>query len=455
VCHVDGYTAEMGWGDIKVDPGQIVRIEPNYRVEPSKKTPVSIDWAECGNLKTRAMNVTAQGPDGLVIWNGKQTRVLNASLYPDIPSHPNGNFGALLDHVVNVFQAAHPEVLLNLVVLDDDSKIYHFDLLAKQFSAAGYDVVELDTLFIGYLASSGLITPVKITGEASLPVALAASTYNGTLYGVPSWLCMDFIFSYSPALKSVHTLNDLVSFVGAAPKGKPALLADYDGSWRMPSIYINAYVQTYGYENLSKAMVMPPDPAVMANLEKLLATCEFNSTNSCVDAINHHSPDGTIERVLANGNATSDMGFSEQSFYILLNQSVSGTVAVIPATWGEKPQALLFSDTFVTNKSSCSSDICQADSAAFTSLMTGVDMKKYVAFSHDLSPDGPPRHLLVANAAFWSDADVKADLIYQQIAPVIQNARPFPNDFSAALQADMDAKICDGLKKTVLSYACN
>jgi hypothetical protein len=35
--------------------------------------------------------------------------------------------------------------------------------------------------------------------------------------------------------------------------------------------------------------------------------------------------------------------------------------------------------------------------------MTGVDMKKYIAFSHDLSPDMPLRHLLVANAKFWDD----------------------------------------------------
>jgi hypothetical protein len=209
-CHADGYTADAGSGDtwdIKVDPGQSVRIEPTY-----KKTPV-IDWVECGILRTRGMNITPQGPDGLLLWNGKQNRVLNVSLYPDIPSHPNGNFSALLDHVVNVFQVAHPDVLLNAVVLDDDSKIYDFDLLSKQFTSTGYDVIELDTLFIGYLASNGLITPVKITGEAPLPVALAASTYNGVLYGVPSWLCMDFIFSYAPSLKSVHTLDDLLVFV--------------------------------------------------------------------------------------------------------------------------------------------------------------------------------------------------------------------------------------------------
>jgi hypothetical protein len=113
---------------------------------------------------------------------------------------------------------------------------------------------------------------------------------------------MDFIFSYSPALKSVHTLNELASFVANSPKNKQALVADYDGSWRIPSIYINAYVQTYGYQNLVKAFSMPPDPAVISNLKTIAGTCAYSSTNSCIDGTNHGEPDGTIERVFASGN---------------------------------------------------------------------------------------------------------------------------------------------------------
>lgn len=453
VCHADGYTIETGWDatwDIKIQPGESVRVEPSYK----RKAPV-IDWAECGNLKTRRMGITPRTPDGRVLLNGKQNRVLNVALYPDIPSHPNGNFDALLDHVVNAFQAAYPEVLLNAVVVDNDTKIYKFNLLPQQLNATGYDVLELDTLFMSYLVSSDLITPAKISGDAPLPVALAASTVNGVLYGVPSWLCMDFIFSYSSSLNTVHTLDDLIAFLKSNPGGRPALLADYNGSWRMPSIYINAYIQTYGYQSLSKAFVMPPDPVVVDHLKSLMLTCDSGSANSCVDKTNHNSSDGTIERVFANGNADAEIGFSEQSFYILLNQSVSKNLIVVPATWGASPQPLLYSDSFVTNKSSCSSDTCQNDSAAFTSMMTGLEMKKYIAFSQDLTPDMPPRHLLVATASFWNDDDVKNDPIYQQVAPIVRNAQPFPNSFLPDLQSEMDTRICGQLTKAMPNYSCN
>jgi thiamine pyridinylase len=452
VCHADGYTAATGWPatwDITVQPGENVRLEPNYK----HANGALIDWAECGGLQTRAMNITPQRPDGLILFTGKQSRVLNVALYPDIPSHPNGNFGRLLDYVVNAYQAANPDVLLNAVMADENA-IYSFDGLPPLLGASGYDVIELDTLYLGFLASSGLITPAKITGDAPWPVALAASTYNGVLYGVPSWLCMDFIFSFSPALKSVHSLNELLQFEANGLKSKPALLADYDGSWRLPSIYINAYVQAFGYQNIAKAMVMPPDPAVIANLKAIAATCEFQSANTCVDGTNHGEPDGTIERVFANGNAGSDMGFSEQSFYVVLNQSITGNVTIIPAAWGEHPQPLLYSDTFVTNKSTCSADPCQSDGAAFTSLMTGSAVKSYIAFSGDLSADMPPRHLLVATQPFWNLDLVTGDPVYQQVAPVLQTGQPFPNAFTKQQQLEMDFKICAALKGEVPNYKC-
>jgi thiamine pyridinylase len=414
-----------------------------------------IDWAECGALKTRRMHVTPESSDGLILFTGKQTRVLNVALYPDIPSHPNGNFNKLLDHVVNAYQASNPDVLLNAVIADEDD-IYSFQNLPPLLAQDGYDVIELDTLYLGYLVSKGLIAPAKITGDMPWPVAIAGSSYNGTLYGVPSWLCSDFIFSFSSKLKSVHSLNDLLAFVANSPKGKPALLGDYDGSWRLPSIYINAYVQTYGYQSIAKAVTLPftADPLVIDHLKTIAATCEIDSVNPCIDGTNHAQPDGTIERVFATGNAGSDMGFSEQSFYILLYQSVSGGVTLVPVAWGDKPQPLLYSDTLVTNKSTCSASPCSDDSAAFAALVTSSPMKKYVAFSQDLSADMPPRHLLVATQAFWNDSDVKKDSIYQQVLQAVANGQPFPNDLTPQQQMEIGHGVCNALKATLPTYKC-
>lgn len=450
-CHVDGYTSATGWAetwDIKVEPGENVRIEPNYK-RPSQ----IIDWAECGGLKTRAMQISPQGADGLVLFTGKQSRVLNVALYPDIPSRPNGNFGNLLDHVINVFQAANPDVLLNAVIADEN-KLYSFDALPDLLGPKGYDVVEVDTLYLGFLASNDLITPAKITGDQPWTVGLAGATYKGVLYGVPSWLCLDFVFSFSPTLKSVRSLDELLRFVGRSPKTRPALIADYDGSWRLPAIYIDAYVGIYGYEKLSQALTMPPDAAVIDSLKKLARTCEFESENHCVDGSNHAQPDGGIERVFANGNASAEIGFSEQSFYIASNQTVSGNLTMVPVPWGERPNPLLYVDAFVTSKATCAAGDCQNDSAALTSLMTSATMKTYIAFSQDLSVDASPRHLLVATQPFWDQDVVKNDLVYQQAITVVRAGKPFPNDFTKQTASEMDIKICNALKAGMTRYQC-
>jgi hypothetical protein len=97
---------------------------------------------------------------------------------------------------------------------------------------------------------------------------------------------------------------------------------------------------------------------------------------------------------------------------------------------------------------------CQGDSAAFISLMTGSAMKSFAAFSQDLSADMPPRHLLVATQPFWNLDQVKADPIYQQVAPAVQSGQPFPNAFTKQQQLEMGSRICAALKTAVPGYNC-
>ena len=263
VCHVDGYTKDTGWPvtwDVTLDSGAELHVSPSY-----KRAAHIIDWVECNGLRTRMMHITPEGFDGLVVLNGQQNRVLNVTLYPCIPSDRNGNFRGLLLHVINMYQAMYPQVLLNLV-MSENVDIYSASDLPILLGPSGYDVAELDTLYIGFLASKGLIAPAKITGDRPLPVAIAGSTYEGTLYGVPSWLCMDFLFSFSPELKSVKIGTELLAFLASMPRARPELIGNYNGSWRLPGLYINAYVQTYGYEGLPKALALPPDPLVIREL---------------------------------------------------------------------------------------------------------------------------------------------------------------------------------------------
>lgn len=448
-CTVDGYTTATGWRDnwlIKVDSGEKFYVAQNY----NRATPV-INWVDCGGgLRTRNMNITPNSLDGLVVINGQQNRVLNALLYPYLPSNPNGDFQAMLTHIINVYQAERPQVLLNLV-LNPDIDIYSFTELPKLLGPGGFDVAEVDTLYLVFLAESNLITPVGITGDPPWPVGRKAVTFNDMVYGVPSWLCMDFVYGFNPKLKSVSTLPELLQLM---PTDRLALVADYNGSWRAAGIYFNAYVQNYGYAALPKAYAMPPDPTVISNLADLVRTCDWQGANNCANNTYHSGPDGVTEKVFATGNAAYDMGFSEQSFYVQLYQTVPGTLSIIPSPWGSKPQPLLYTDAFVNNRATCSSGDCPADTRAFTTMMTGAEMKTYIAYSQDLPVGNPPRHLLVATQPFYQQQRVKDDPLYQQFVPVLTSGQPFPHTWSAETQQQVYEGVCKAMQQQIPGFYC-
>lgn len=469
-CTVDGWTIASGYNfdwSITVKPGGRHYVGQNATRQGG---PV-INWASCGNLRTRAMNITPRGPDGALVLNGQQQRVLNVALYSFLPNREDADFTKLVAYVVDTYQQANPQVLLNaqmnpIAQNATGTKIYSFDdlpVLLKQgqptygnTSAGGFDVMEIDTLYLAFIASRGLVNQVQITGDAPFPVALAASSWNNRLWGIPSWLCMDFVFSKDPAVHQANTLDALINFLGRSPSEYPQMVGTYNGSWRLPSMYINAYVQAHGYPDIDKARTMPADPDTITNLLRLTNTCLHDNVNKCTDRGYYDSTTpGVTEQDFAKGHAGADMGFSEQSFYILDSPQQPPPLYAQPAAWGDTLQPLLFSDTFVTSSANCPPQSqCAADATAFTTRMTGMAMKNAIVFSQDLL-GAPWRRLLVAPQPFYQQPSIVLDKLYQQFQTVFQTAKPFPNDFTQDDQNKMKWGICKALKERNLAYVCD
>ncbi|MBL7234110.1 type 2 periplasmic-binding domain-containing protein [Komagataeibacter oboediens] len=414
-----------------------------------------INSVECNGLKTREMHITPKGMDGYVVLNGRQKRVLNVSLYPFIPSLPNGNFQTLVQHVITTYQDSNPDVLLN-AVMSEDVDIYNPARLLRLLSGRGYDVVELDTLYIEFLAAHKRIAPVRISGDAPWQPGHDAVLYHGVTYAVPSWLCLDFLYSYSPDIKDIHGLDQFMSYLNREPAGKRHISADFSGTTRLPSLYIDGYVQRYGYDHIRGAFRMPPDPQVVNSLMRLAITCTDGKENHCVDGTLSRAADGDVDRIFAEGKSGFDIGFSEQSFYInLFNPTHAASLAMIPVPWGENGQTMLYSDAFVTNRTSCSSASCQADSTAFTTMMTGKEIKTYIAFSQDLPQGTPARHLLVGTRPFWDQQQVRDDPVYSQVRTVIETGQAFPHDLNESLRDRMARDVCLMLRKDIPQYDCD
>jgi len=450
-CQVDGWPQTF-----TVPSSGTVAVAPNA----TRPGPPIINSAWCGGLATRMMNITPPGPNGTLVLTGAQTRVLNVALYSFIPNPPNATFEPLVDQVIATYQPQNPQVLLSVQMNPvaqnaSPTKIYSFTELPAQLQQGGFDVMEIDTIYIGFLAQGGLINPVQISGDTPIPVALQASSFRGQLWAIPSWLCMDFVYSSTPSIQNVTTLSGMLQFLASSPAGQPQLVGDFNGSWRLPSIYINAYVQNYGIGQIGQAMVMPPDPATISNMISMTATCANAGVNNCTNGVYHNSATpGPTEQVFANGQAGSDMGFSEQSFYINVYAATRWPLYVTPAVWGNLPQPILFSDAFVTSSANCApQSACAADATAFTTMMTGAAMKTYIVTSQDLG-NMPWRTLLVATQPFYGQPLIANNPLYQQYQTVFSAAAPFPNAFTANVQNAMKAQICTALQVQAPQYDC-
>jgi thiamine pyridinylase len=458
VCTVDGYTAKTGADkdvQFKVAPGEKLSIPPNL----ASTSPV-LNWLECGSgLRTRAMNISAEGANRVVFINGRQKRTLNVILYSVIPTDPTVGYEPLVRGVTLRYQAQHPEVLLNLV-LDPAIDIYDFDSLKDSvLGKDGFDVAELDTVFLRFLVSNDLITPAKIEGDEPWPIAKESVVIDGKTYAVPSWLCSDFLFSADPGLDSFDTFPKLKEFFSkVAADNRPALVGDLDGSWTIPALYIHAYIQMHTGSDMRDALKMPPDQNVIARMAELGSACDFAKSDPCVDATYHNARDGSVELAFDSEHAGADLGFSERSFYLQLFQHHPQRLALIPLPWGNTSHSrrVVYSDAFVTSKATCGNSPCQADSTGFETFMTKADTKKFIAFAEDLPAGSPPRHLLVATQPFYALKAVKADPIYTQVLSALfaRDIVAYPNIFTPDLKYQLLSGICPLLKQSSPGWIC-
>ena len=391
-CLVDGYTTETGNSatvQFNINPGERLNIPPSLT-----STTKMINWVDCGNgLRTSAMNLKVDGPDGVLFLTGQQKRTLNVNLYASIPTDPTKGYASLVRRLTLAYQAKHPEILLNLV-LDTGIDTYNFKTLQTVvFGKNGFDVVEIDTVVLDYLVRNQMITETAITGDEPWPVAKEAATIDGKLYGVPSWLCSDFLFSANNDLASVQTFADLQRYMKKMPKGRRQLVGVLNGTWTIPALYLQAFAQTHTNLASGDALKMPADPLVIDRMVQFGTDCTIDGGNPCTDNRYHDAADGSVERAFATGEAPNDLGFSERSFLLVSDTPTPEKLSVIPLPWGDSAGARVFvySDAFVTNKQTCESATCQADSVEFSAFMTSVDTKKYIAFSADLPYGAPPR----------------------------------------------------------------
>ena len=351
--------------------------------------------------------------------SGVGRRPLRAVVYPFVPDKVG-----LFRQIEQSFEAAHPEVDLQII---DLSANYYNEDEPDAVTNTDADVLEVDSVFLEDLIGSGSIQPIRPplrTATAPLlRVAEDAVTKSGRWYGVPHWVCTNFLFSRpGDPLATATTLTDVVNAIGE----ERGLLIDMKGRSTLGELDLDALLDKHKTLAVAAQFVAVTnrDQGVVDDLKRVRGLCE---ADLCRDS-DYHDAVGFYARQFARGRGRALAGYSERLYYIGTEVMTScrkgecrglDDIALVPlplSASGSQPFAWV--DSF-TISSRCTRQ-CLVDAEAFIRHTTSIDEVR-----RQLTPGWgeAPRYLLPALAPLYSDVDLlKVAPLYAKLYPTLQQA---------------------------------
>jgi thiamine pyridinylase len=360
--------------------------------------------------------------------------VLRVPLYSYIPDAAGDRFAALSARIESEFEAEHPEVdlVVNPPCFQDD--LYEPSQLARSLRGEGacaYEVVEVDSSLLGELVDTGTLQPWSTLPEGPRwhPAGVSAATYQGQLYGVPHWQCAHYIISRDEALGSARTVDELVQALEARKTPAQDLAANLLGSWNLPSLYLDAWADSHGPQDVGSALSTEHyDADVLAGMKKLAGACATPGGNPCLDGT-YDAQENLPDVLLAQGRAEATLGFSERMHTILRNLPPGASrseLRITPAPLGQGNHPLLFTDVFVL-ASRCTGT-CEKAARDFTAYMSRTSTYQWIVLGEDAPAEGRiPRYLMPSNLDVYAAPGVKDDPFYPVIGAATATGAPFPN----------------------------
>jgi thiamine pyridinylase len=352
---------------------------------------------------------------------------LRVVLYGYIPDAAGDSFAELQARIKREFQTAHPEIELLIRPMVSNPDLYQLaaldTLLNSPVDSLQADLVEVDAELLGDLADSGWVSPWLNPDKRDwYPAARLAVTRHGTVFGVPHWLCAHFVISRDSVLSSAPTVTDLVAQLRTSAAPGSRLVGDFDGSWNLPSLYLDAWADTHGSSRIASAVSPTLDSAVAVPFATLASLCRTGASNPCLDA--YHKSETLAADTFARGAAAAFIGYSEMLYTILkVSPTARDSLHISSASLGNGNHPVYFADAFARRRR-CQGG-CARAAVAFTTYMLAKPTYEWILLSRDAPVATVPRYLLPATrSAFGS---MGGDRFYNEMRPQLENAGAFPN----------------------------
>ena len=242
----------------------------------------------------------------------QERRELVVALYPFIPAKAE-----LYWRLQGDFERRYPDVRLRFV----DAPEYYSGQLEELLAKGQVDVAEVDTVFLHDFKSKNLITPFAgATLGEFLGVARSAATIDGIVWGIPHWVCGNFLFfrkddPENGGFVKATTLDALEGIIGRAADYRQGLLTDLKGSSSLGEKYLDAVVDRYQTPEKALQHAHPDtiEQTAVTSLARLFRMCP----GGLCDSVKHHDYSGYYARQFAHRNARALIGYSERMYFVV------------------------------------------------------------------------------------------------------------------------------------------
>lgn len=366
-------------------------------------------------------------------------RKLSVALYPYIPE-----LAELYWRLEQDFEDKHPQIDLRYV---DTAASYYKDEPESVLKDGEADVVEIDTVLLPDLVQKGLLQTLDqacVPANTFLPVAESACRIDNKVYGVPHWVCGNFLFfrKDDPERKRferVQSISDLERIIGRPSSEQHTLLVDLRGKSTLGEKFLDAMLDIYGTpeEAVRRIDVSNPDAEAVKALDRLFALCP----GGLCDSEKHHEFSPFYARQFAERKVRAFVGYSER-LYFVVEHSLNGVredqpsvgrlvwdentyepvgaddLGVIPATLADKNSRMLTWVDILSLRSGMDEQR-QRDALAFIDFFNSESFTKAAlvpSYGH------APRYLLPARESIYSDAAlVKAAPLYPRFFEIMKS----------------------------------
>ena len=184
--------------------------------------------------------------------------------------------------------------------------------------AADADVYEVDFVFfedfLRYRNPKPPSQAVLTLAGSPVPFAKEIATSNGTQFGVPHWVCTDFLI-YRKDFSQLGAITGPADATRVFSKLGSGLLMDLKGSSTLGELYLSILVAHYGSAKEALGRLDPdhPDDYAVAVLRSFI---EMEPAGFGRDQ-DYHLRDGFYPRQFVRGSGSAFVGYSEDTYYAL------------------------------------------------------------------------------------------------------------------------------------------